>query len=48
VENSRFFKAVSIAHVDSPVFGMKSGAEAGTLASMTSGSEDAIERAPPP
>ena len=46
-ENSRFLEAVGIAYVESPVFGMKSGAEARTLASMTSGIEDAIERARP-
>ena len=46
-ENARVLEAVGIAYVDSPVSGMKSGAEAGTLASMTSGSDDAIERARP-
>ena len=46
-ENARILEAVGIAYVESPVSGMKSGAEAGTLASMKSGSEDAIERARP-
>ena len=44
-ENARVLEAVGIAYVDSPVSGMKFGAEAATLASMTSGSDNAIERA---
>ncbi|MBT5498188.1 MAG: NAD(P)-dependent oxidoreductase [Alphaproteobacteria bacterium] len=46
-ENARVLEAVGIAYIDSPVSGMKSGAEAGTLASMMSGSDSAIERARP-
>ncbi len=46
-ENSRVLEAVGIAYVESPVSRMKSGAEAGTLPSMRSGIEDAIERARP-
>lgn len=44
-KNARVLEAVGIAYVESPVSGMKSGAEAATLASMASGSDNAIERA---
>lgn len=46
-ENARILEAVGIAYVDSPVSGMKSAAEAGQLASMTAGSDEAVERARP-
>jgi len=46
-ENAAILKAASIDYVDSPISGLKFRAEEGTLASMTAGSIEAVERAQP-
>ena len=45
--NARILEAAGIEYVDSPVSGLKFRAEEGTLASMTAGAKEPVERARP-